>query len=337
MRLPLPLLTLTLSLGLSCSPTRARPPSNPSPHTDAGQADQDAGQIDGSMGDDAGMVSGSPEGLELLDRLAGLWSGPATRTPLGDFTMVNVDLRAATDQFMFGRVDVDEQNALRFGFSVETHGGKDVLTYRNGGYFLGLQRDDRTVLVEHDASAETWRFCHVDCGCDYIDAVYDFEGDDRVVFDVMVMGQPHVYWDARRVETRALPAGFTDGLVTQGTGDGPFPPMPNLRTRVTWSQPLASEADIWVVLSVSECSLSGCNISRHIRTTAAAGATSAEIFLEQVHAGDYSILGVVDRNQNLEQTLSPDSGDGVSLPNAKVTIAPAGETSASVSIVVNLP
>ena len=318
---------LLVLLSFACGSPRERTPSPP-----RGDAGLDAGQLD--SGTDGGTTIDPPQGLALLERLAGLWSGPATQTPLGNFAMMNVDFRAATDQFMFGRVDLDEDNALRFGFSLETH-GTDVLTYRNGGYFLGLLRDDRTKLVEHDETAMTWRFCHVDRGCDYIDAVYDFEADDRLIFDVMVMGQQHVYWDARRLETRELSPGFIDGLETQALG--PFPAMPNLRATVTWSQPLASSAPVWVVLSASGCSVAGCNISRHIRTIANAGATSAEIFLEQVHAGDYKILAVVDRNANLDQIQRPDSGDGVSFPDTNISIASSGDTNTSVSIVFDLP
>jgi hypothetical protein len=323
-------LPLLLAL-LACGSPRDRPRGTP--RTDAGGAQDSGGAQDtGAVAD--GGSDPSPQGLALMERLAGLWSGPATQTPLGNFAMMNVDFRAASDQFLFGRVDLDEDNALRFGFSLETH-GEDVLTYRNGGYFLGLQRDDRTELVEHDETALTWRFCHVDRGCEYIDAVYDFEGDDRLIFDVVVMGAQHVYWDARKLEMRELPPGFVAGLVTQPVG--PFPAMPNLRATVSWSQPLAAAAPVWVVLTVSGCSTSGCTISRHIRTVAPAGATSAEIFLEQVHAGDYKILAVVDRNSNLEALLRPDSGDGVSLPDTGLTIAPSGDTAANVQIVFDLP
>lgn len=302
---------------------------------DAGAALDGSLEGDAGIPTDAGMIGEGPAGLVLFERLAGLWSGPATRTPLGDFSMMNVDFRPVGDQFMFGRVDVDEENALRFGFSVETH-GEDVLTYRNGGYFLGLLRDDRTVLVEADEAAGTFRFCHVERGCEYIDAVYDFEGADRVVFDVMVRGTPHVYWDARRLETRSLAPGFVDGLTSQGMGDAPFPPMPDLRATVTWTSPLAEETPVWLVLSAEACTPAGCNISRQIRTLAPAGATSAEVTLAQVHGGEYRILAVVDRNRNLDRIFTPDTGDGVSLPSATVRIAPAGVTTTNVPIVIDL-
>ena len=326
---------LLLALLFACSEARERPPGNPPRGSDAGPLD--GSSDDAGTTDDAGTNDDPPLGLALFGRLAGLWSGPATQTPLGNFTMMNVDFRAATDQFMFGRVDVDESNALRFGFSLETHGGKDVLTYRNGGYFLGLQRDDRTELVEHDEAALTWRFCHVEQGCSYIDALYDFEAEDRLIFDVMVRGEQHVYWDARRLETREIPPDFAEGLVTQGTGTAPFPEMPGLRTTVSWSAPLTAQAPVWMVLSVSDCSPTSCVISRQLRAIAPAGATSVELFLEQVHPGDYKVLAVLDRNANLDQTLAPDSGDGVSLPNSSLTIAVNGETTTSVPIVFDLP
>lgn len=312
--------------------------SDRSTPSDAGTfSDADVVSDAGILPEDGG-TNPEPDGLDLLPRLAGLWSGPATRTPLGDFRMMNVDFAAASDQFVFARVDLDAENALRFGFSVETHGGADVLTYRNGGYFLGLLRDDRTQLVEHDASAETYRFCHVDRGCDYIDAVYDFEGPDRVVFDVFVRGNQHVYWDARRIEAGALPPKFTDNLATQGTGDAPFPAMPSLRMNIVFPSALATETPVWLVLSRSDCSITGgCKISRHIRAIAAAGSNSAEIILDQLHAGEYRALAVIDRNHNLETIGTPDSGDGISIPNTRLTIGENGETSSSLNIAVNIP
>src|SRR4051812_36191878 len=70
--------------------------------------DADGGTSDASS--DADGSANAVDGVDLFERLAGLWSGPATRTRLGDFSMMNVDFRAPTDQFMFGRVDLDEEN-----------------------------------------------------------------------------------------------------------------------------------------------------------------------------------------------------------------------------------
>jgi hypothetical protein len=296
----------------------------------------DASGVDASVdagASDSGVTELDREGLVIFERLAGLWSGPATRTPLGDFRVMNVDLRPASDQFLFGRVDLDEDNALRFGLLVETHGG-EVVTYRNGGYFLGLLRDDRTELVEHDVAEDRFRFCHVDRGCDYIDAVYDFEGADRLIFDVMVRGAPHVYWDARRIEARPIPSGFVDGLVAQGSS-GPFPPLPELTVQVRWNGALTAEAPVWIVLSTEGCTPASCKISRHLRALAPIGSTSIALRLAQVHAGPYSLLAVLDRNGTLEASGVPDSGDGVSLP-AAITIA-LPQTEASAPIVYDLP
>ena len=60
------------------------------------------------------MTSGGDEvaGLELLPRLAGLWSGPATMTPLGTFPLMNMDLRAASGQVLFARADLDALTSL---------------------------------------------------------------------------------------------------------------------------------------------------------------------------------------------------------------------------------
>ncbi|MEW5848224.1 MAG: hypothetical protein AB2A00_05390 [Myxococcota bacterium] len=298
--------------------------------------------VDGGGSSSSG--GGGAVGTSLLPRLVGLWSGPATQTPLGDFQMMNVDFRAADEHTLFGRVDLDADNNLRFAFNVETHGGKDVLTYRNGGYFLGILRDTRTELVEHDEASGTWRFCAVSGGCDYLDALYDFDGPDHLVFDVKVRLRnstsktQHVLWDAQRVETRELAEPFPVDLTSQGTGNAPFPPMPTLAVTVGWGSALTSEAQVWVLLSTQDCSLGGaCNISRSLRAVAPAGATSATLTFEQIHAGSYKVNATLDRNNNMQTTLFPDSGDGVGAPNRAITVNAQGASTASTSILYTLP
>ncbi len=123
----------------------------------------------GTGGGAAPASDGGIVGLELLAKLPGLWSGPATMTPLGTFPMMNFDLRPVDGQFVFGQAELDADETLRFGFSVETYGGQNVLAYRNGGFFGGVLRDTRTALVDTDGG--TWRFCYVgDGGCSYLDA-----------------------------------------------------------------------------------------------------------------------------------------------------------------------
>src|SRR5690606_6437664 len=117
-------------------------------------------------------------------------------------------------------------NSLRFAFSIETIGGQEQLVYRNGGYFLGILRDTRTILVEQGENS--YRFCAVDGGCDYIDALWELQSATELVFDVKVKGSPHVLWIADRVEARSLPDPFPIDESSQGSGDAPFPAMPTL-------------------------------------------------------------------------------------------------------------
>lgn len=284
----------------------------------------------GTSGGEQGVA-----GIELTQRLAGLWSGPATMTPLGSFPLMNMDFRAASGRVLFGRVDLDAANNLRFAFEIEDHGSGPVLVYRNGGYFLGILRDSRAVLVEHDAS--TWRFCSASAqGCEYIDARFMFEGDDKVVLDVDVKGKQHVYWEATREEKRALPQPFPVDLEPEAV-DAPFPTMPALRVTVSWLEPLAQDGEVWVIATTTPCDAQfNCTHSRSLRAAATAGATSATLLLEQVHAGDYQLTAVLDRNGNMAQTLFPDDGDGVSIPNKAAEVAPTGETEVKLTIAIDL-
>lgn len=281
-------------------------------------------------------TTGEPEvlGLDLMQRLAGLWSGPGTMTPLGDFALMNMDFRAASGRVLFGRVDLDAANSLRFAFEIEDHGEGPVLVYRNGGYFLGILRDSRAVLQSQDG--DTWRFCSATQGCDYIDARFMFAAEDRFVLDVDVKGQQHLMWDATRAETRALPQPFPVDL-TPEAADAPFPTMPTLRVDVTWAQALPQDGEVWVIVTTEPCDAQlKCKHSRSLRAAAASGATAATLVLEQIHSGNYLLTAVLDRNGNMAQTLFPDAGDGVSLPNQGIKVEPSGESKAEAAIVVDL-
>lgn len=285
----------------------------------------------GSSSGGAGNVAA---GAVLVERLAGLWTGPATRTPLGDFALMNVDFRSVTDRTAFGRVDLDAENNLRFAFWIENHGSADTWIYRNGGYFTGLLRDTRTVLQEHDLASGTWRFCALQGGCAYVDALYDFDGDNALTFDVKVRGNQHVLWSASRLETRELPSPFPATDAPLGGSEVPFPDMPRLEVTVQWTQALAAPADVWVALSVENCNLqaASCNVSRAIKTAADTGATSATVAFEQIHAGPYKAVALVDRNRNIGSVVAPDGVDGVSIPNSPLTVAPTGTTNATLTI-----
>lgn len=289
----------------------------------------------GDMSSDPSTGGDAVTGLELLPRLAGLWSGPATMTPLGTFPQMNMDLRAASGQVLFSRADLDALNSLRFAFEVEAPGGAPTLVYRNGGYFLGLLRDSRTALVEQ--GGDSWRFCSTSAmGCDYIDARWTFSGADALVFDVKVKGAQHVYWEATRKETRALPEPFPVDL-TPLASDAEFPPMPTLKVDVGWAPALAEDGEVWAIVTTEPCDLQfKCTYSRSLRAQVSAGATSATLTLEQIHPGPYKLNVILDRNGNLASTLYPDAGDGIGGLNQAFTVAPTGETAVKAQILVTI-
>ena len=260
-----------------------------------------------------------------------------TMTPLGTFARMNVDIRAASDEVLFGRVDLDAANSLRFAFEIEEQDSEPTLVYRNGGYFVGLLRDSRTRLIEHDAAAGTWKFCSTSAqGCDYIDARWNFTADDALIFDVEVKGQQHVYWDAKRIETRPLPAPFPADPTPQAS-DAPFPPMPTLKIDVSWADALAVDGAVWVILTTMDCDFQfQCTHSRSLTIGAPTGSTSATLTLEQIHPGPYKLNVILDRNGNLATTLYPDKGDGVGGLNQAVTVQPGGQTKVKTSIAVTL-
>ena len=286
----------------------------------------------------SGTTGGGPAvGLGLLTRLGGLWTGTATQTPLGTFPRMNMDMRAVGERLLFSRADLDADNNLRFAFAVETHGGDDVLVFRNGGYFLGLLRDTRAGLVDHDEAAGVYHFCALGMGCEYLDARFTFEGPDQLIFDVKVKGAQHVYWDATRVEARTLPDPFPVDAAAIGDGDEPFPAMPSLRVDVNWLMATGGPATVWVILTQEACDLQSlCNHSRSLLRAVPSGSLGESVLFEQIHPGPYRMTAILDRNNNLAETLVPDTGDGISNPNQMITVAAEGESAAKATIVLNL-
>jgi hypothetical protein len=265
------------------------------------------------------------EGLELLRGLAGLWNGSATNTPLGSFPWMPVDLRPVNEHTMWGRVDLDPENALRFAFELEDHDGLK-LVYRNGGYFLGLLRDDKTVLTEADPEAGIYRFCHLESGCDYIDATYTLV-EDELTLDVRVRGQPHLDWSAQRVESRSVPEDFPseEGL----PGDAALPILPEAEITVSWSTPLQEEANVWVLLTTTPCLNLQCVPSRASRTVVPAGETRGIVRMPEIHPGEYLATAVLDYDRDL-----PELTDGYSLPDRPLTVEESGTTQAQLAILL---
>ncbi len=297
---------------------------------------------DGSSSEAGTDSTGEPPdgdaALAFLNAIPGLWVAPVTSmTSVGDFPIMSMDIRAADDRTMLSRCDLDGENNLRFAFAIEEHDGEPVLVFRNGGYFVGILRDTRTTLVEHDPAAQTWRFCALGAGCSYVDATFTLESPERLVLDTNVLGRPHMHWEGMRVEERPLDGEFPYDP-TPGAADDPFPSMPSLRVTLNWTTPTTEAVDAWVVLTTTDCSLvpGSCHPSRFFRAVAEPGATSAELLLEQIHAGDYQANAFLDNNGNLGGTLFPDSGDLVSLPNTDVEVATAGESTASIPLLVEL-
>ncbi|MEM6290292.1 MAG: hypothetical protein AAGA54_03475 [Myxococcota bacterium] len=269
--------------------------------------------------------------------ISGLWVAPVESwTSAGSFPTMNMDVRAASEGVLFARVDLDPDNSLRFAFALEEHDGQPQLTFRNGGEFLGIPRDTRTVLQDVDGG--TWRFCALQGGCTAVDARFAFDGDDGLQLDVDVFGRPHIAWPAVRREGRALQGAFPTPPVQ--AGDAPFPPMPGLRARTSWDVPLEQEGRVWVVLSSTTCGidpLNNCVPSRFLSVVVPAGATEATLDFEQVHAGAYQANAILDRNGNLgAAALLPDAGDAVSLPDTPATVPARGTGEVAIKVAVDL-
>jgi len=297
--------------------------------------------VGGSSESGATGTTGDPDmdaaAHALFDRWPGLWVGPVdSMTSVGDFPTMSMDARPADGHTLFSRVDLDGDNSLRFAFTIEDQGDGPVLVFRNGGEFLGILRDSRTVLMEADLEAQTWRFCSIGGGCEYIDAVFDFDGPDSLLLHVDVKGMFHFDWPAERVELRESDTPFPVDDTPQ-PGDAPFPPMPTLTMHLSWSEPLAAATDTWVILSKTNCFPSAqCNPSRFIHATAEAGATSVDLVLEQIHPDTYQANAILDRNGNLAGTFFPDGGDTVSFPDADVVVAAEGDSEHSLVLSVEI-
>ncbi|MBX7096383.1 MAG: hypothetical protein K1X89_01610 [Myxococcaceae bacterium] len=284
-----------------------------------------------------GSADGGVEGVELMTALAGLWQGAATQTPLGSFPQMTVDFRPVGGTFLFGQTETDSANSLRFGFSIETYGGRDVLAYRNGGYFQGVLRDTRTALQSVDPVSRTYQFCAVPQGCGYLDARWRLDTADQLTFDVKVRGAQHLLWTAVRKQTRAVPSPFPSTLASQGDGSRPWPTLGTVRANVSWSAPLSKQATVWVQLSTTPCAPTfQCFPSRLFSSTVDAGVTQVSMTLRDVHAGSYSTFAVVDRNQDLATTHAAGSGDGIAT-DQPLTVPDAGEGLVTLPVTYEVP
>ncbi len=201
----------------------------------------------GPAGDPSAAEDAVAEAPAFFAGISGLWTGPASRTPLGDFPLLNMDVRDVDGRTLFARTDLDADNSLRFSFEVEDAGDAPALVFRNGGYFQGLLRDSRTSLRARDG--DSWRFCAVDRGCDYIDATFALDGDE-LTLQVDVNGAQHLTWAAHRAEERPLPDGYPEDGTPVAPGD--FPPLSSLDVDVGFSA-LDADADVWVFLSTTPC------------------------------------------------------------------------------------
>jgi hypothetical protein len=310
---------------------------------DADDDDDDTAPDTGAdtASDDAPTTGADPDlamaAHEFLARWPGLWLGPVdSMTSAGDFPVMNMDVRPVDGYTLFSRVDLDSGNSLRIAFVIEDHGDGPVLVLRNGGKFIGLLRDDRTQLVEADLEAETWRFCSIDQGCEFIEATMDFDGPDSVLMHVEVRGNFHFDWPATRVELREEDGMFPVDDTAQ-PGDAPFPPMPDLHVTMAWDAPVEVATDAWVILTTTNCYPSfDCNASRFIKTSVEPGATSAEVVLEQIHAGEYKATAVLDRNANFAGTLFPDTGDLATFPDRPADVGPEGTSDVSLNLTVEI-
>lgn len=300
----------------------------PSSSSSDGGSSSDADTGSESTGGPSTSTGADPDDTAaFFEAIAGLWVAPVTSwTSVGSFPTMNMDVRAASDGVLFSRVDLDADNSLRFAFALEEHEDGTELVFRNGGEFLGILRDNRTTLQGRDG--DTWQFCAMAGGCAYIDARFAFDGDDGLRLDVDVLGMRHIEWIATRRESRPLDGAFPSPPVQPG--DAPFPPMPTLEVETQWSTPLRAPADVWVMLSTTDCGVNpvaNCVPSRYMRAEAPVGSTGITLTLEQVHAGTYRTNAIIDRNQNVTGgVLLPDAGDAVSLPLDTPTTVPASGT-----------
>ncbi|MGH1344390.1 MAG: hypothetical protein ACRBN8_22715 [Nannocystales bacterium] len=303
-----------------------------------------AGTLGGESGDESsgtGTTSAEededPAAFEdFFARLPGLWVAPvSSTTSAGDFPTMNMDIRVAGET-LFSRVDLDGDNSLRFGFEREAPEGVDELVFRNGGEFLGILRDTRTVLEDVSEDRMTWRFCARFGGCGYVDATFEF-GVETLRLEADVMGMRHIEWMAMRREGR--PTIVADLPSVSVAPDAEFPPLPTLSIDVSWTTPLPEPGDVWVVLSTTPCGVDpaqNCVPSRFIHVTALEGSIHAALSVEQIHPGSYFANVVLDRNRNLIGAgLFPDAGDGVALPDTAATVSDNKDASLDVAIFLN--
>ncbi|MCP4503490.1 MAG: hypothetical protein GY822_26460 [Deltaproteobacteria bacterium] len=269
---------------------------------------------------DAGTPDSQMPGLAIMTKLVGLWSGPTDSfTVVPDLPIMNMDLALVDDRTLFARQDLDDDNALRFSFSIEEHNGIEELVYRNGGFFEGAAHDSRSTIESYDDKLGVYRFCGIERGCDYLDAIFTFDGADALTLEVDVRGQPHILWDATRVADNDSSIPFPVDEQATGATDQPFVGMSSLQIHASWNDAATADAQVLVSLSRSACPLTdplNCTWTRNFVQPLMGGETNVDINTQQLHAETYYLNVVLDKDAN----LFPSTGDVLQIPNKEVVV-----------------
>jgi hypothetical protein len=204
-----------------------------------------------------------------------------------------------------------------------------AIRLENGGLFAGSFRSDGCHAVE--ASPDRCRFCADDGGCAHIDARFDVLAADAltltITITIVVDGQPHVTWQADRVEPRPA-ASLVDS-------NGAAPTLPSMQVNATFQ---AAGADAWLVLTATPCGFTfSCSPSRSFRQQLTAGAVSTSFTMQEVHPGDSFAVLIVDNNGNFATAPFPDGSDRVVVPDQAVTIGAVDGAAVTLAATVTPP
>jgi len=140
-----------------------------------------------------------PFGYEFLQDIPGIWGGPVqSGTMLGDFADWQIDYRPVSASQVTAKSELDKQNDIFMGFFVGTYDGKNVLFFRNGGYFAGMQRVSylRCDSVLLNSSSHYYRFSDVKAGPGRVRSEVIFR-NDSMIFTTHVNNNFHFRYNAK--------------------------------------------------------------------------------------------------------------------------------------------
>lgn len=313
-------------------------------------------------------------GYSILEKLPGIWDGPVTSsTGLGNFPTWIVDFRPNSPSFVSAKNELDRENDIFMSFFIAKHDCKNKVAFRNGGTFVGLERNSYMFCdsVYQDNNISFYRFSDPVDGGKRVNTTVTFKQDSLLIhaysnkFGTLSEPVSHMYWKANlRDETSAQSAinhfGFpkkqldkdmthtfdnVSDAVFYSSAQDPFPEedQPYLgksNVNITISNPAVVDPSKKVLIVITTQALFNgfnfnvANLKYRSRYVILNAETTVDFTFNYMHPGQYYLNAIYDSNGDLNFS----SGDFINGSfDVPFTLAAKGITTVNANINFEIP